>query len=209
MIRINLLAPEKPRARAAGFSLASVALAGQQLTAACAIILIAGAAFIGWRYWQIQQESAALDQQIASAQTETIQLRSVLVEVQQFEERRAQLQQRVGLIETLRRDQTGPVHMLDEISRALPPTLWLTDLKQSLTGGEVVIDGRCTMLTGLSDFVTNLERSGYFKRSVEILNTQLELSSTAAEVIKFSIKAQFDHPVVAAADPPTVAKPAN
>ena len=130
-------------------------------------------------------------------------MRSVLAEVQQFEQRRTQLQQRVGLIEQLRKDQTGPVHMLDEISRAMPPTLWLTDLKQSLTGGEVVIEGRCTALTGLTDFVTeSRERSGYFKKSVEIVNTQLEVSPTAADVIKFSIKAQFDRPAVAAATRP-------
>ena len=35
------------------------------------------------------------------------------------------------LIEQLRNGQTGPVHMLDQISRALPPMLWLTELKQA------------------------------------------------------------------------------
>lgn len=208
MIRINLLASEKPLSKTPSFS--AIGLGGHQLTIGCGIILVAGAAFIGWRYWQIQQDSDQLNAQIVQAQTETIQLRSVLVEVQQFEQRRAQLQQRVGLIEQLRRDQTGPVHMLDEISRAIPSTLWLTDLKQSLTGGEVVIEGRCTGLTGLTDFVTNLERSGYFKKSVEIVNTQLEMSPTVVDLIKFSIKAQFDRPVVAAADPVNATvKPAN
>jgi type IV pilus assembly protein PilN len=203
MIRINLLAAEKPRAP--GARLAISGLLGHSLTIGCAIILVAGAAFVGWRYWKIQQDSAELNAQISQAQIDTLQLRSVLIEVQQFEQRRTQLQQRVGLIEQLRKAQTGPVHMLDEISRAIPPTLWLTDLKQSLSGGEVVIDGRCTALTGLTDFVTNLEKSGYFRKSVEILNTQLEMSPTAAEVIKFSIKAQFNRPGVAAAP----AKPAN
>ena len=55
------------------------------------------------------------------------------MQVQQFEQRKAQLQQRVALIEQLRKDQTGPVHMLDQISRALPPMLWLTELKQTAT----------------------------------------------------------------------------
>jgi type IV pilus assembly protein PilN len=104
------------------------------------------------------------------------------------------------LIETLRKDQTGPVHMLDEISRAMPATLWLTDLKQSVTGSEVVIEGRCTVMTGLTDFVSNLEKSGYFKRSVEIVNTQLEATPSAPELIKFSVKAQFDRAAVMATD---------
>jgi len=83
--------------------------------------------------------------------------------------------------------------MLDQISRALPPMLWLTELKQ--IGPDVVIDGRCTTLTGLSDFVSNLEASGYFKRSIEIVSTQTEtITQPPGELIKFSIKAQFQRP---------------
>ena len=42
----------------------------------------------------------------------------MLGQVQKFETRKAQLQQRVTLIEQLRRGQTGPVHVLDEVSKA-------------------------------------------------------------------------------------------
>ena len=70
--------------------------------------------------------------------------------------------------------------MLDQISRALPPMLWLTELKQTPVANEVVIDGRCTTLTGLSDFVGNLEASGYFKRSVEIVSSTTEAAADAA-----------------------------
>src|SRR5204863_8751411 len=104
-----------------------------------------------------------------------------------------QLQQSVVLIEQLRNGQTGPVHMLDQISRALPQMLWLTELKQ--TAADIVIDGRCTTLTGLSDFVSNLEASGFFKRSVEIVSTQTEpIPQPPGTLIKFSIKAQFQVP---------------
>ena len=121
--------------------------------------------------------------------------------MQQFEQRKAQLQQRVVLIEQLRSGQTGPVHMLDQISRALPSTLWLTQLKQ--VGNDVVIDGNCTALTGLSDFVSNLEGSGYFKRSIEIVSTTTEaLPQAPGELIAFSIKAQFQVPAGAKPVPP-------
>ena len=126
---------------------------------------------------------------------------------QQFEQRKAQLQQRVVLIEQLRKSQTGPVHMLDQISRALPPMLWLTELKETTL--DVTIDGRCTNLTGVSDFVSNLEASGYFKKSVEIVSTTSEpLSQPPGELIKFSIKAEFQQPgAPAAATPATAKKP--
>src|SRR2546423_4699268 len=165
----------------------------------CSMILVLALAFIGWRYWALAHESNQLDAEIAAAQQETTRLHSVIQQVQQFEQRKAQLQQRVALIEQLRKGQTGPVHMLDQISRALPPMLWLTEVKQ---GGadDVTIEGKATTLTGLSDFVTNLEASGYFKRSIEIVNTTTESASQpSSELIRFTIKAVFQQPDKAAA----------
>jgi type IV pilus assembly protein PilN len=190
MIRINLLASDRERGRKRAVTLGTV---GQKLTIGCSLILILAALFCGWRYWTVTRESTQLDAEIAAAQQETGRLHSIILQVQQFEQRKAQLQQRVVLIEQLRSGQTGPVHMLDQISRALPPMLWLTELKQ--IGPDVVIDGRCTTLTGLSDFVSNLEASGYFKRSIEIVSTQTEtITQPPGELIKFSIKAQFQRP---------------
>ena len=190
MIRINLLAAERDRAKKKAVTLGT---AGQKLMIGCSLILVLGGLAIGWRYWTVNHDSAELDKEIAAAQQETTRLHSVIEQVQQFEQRKAQLQQRVVLIEQLRKGQTGPVHMLDQISRALPPMLWLTELKQ--TGGEIVIDGKCTSPIGVSDFVANLEASGYFKRSIDIVSTSTEmLTQPPTEVIKFSIKAVFQQP---------------
>jgi type IV pilus assembly protein PilN len=161
--------------------------------------------FIGWRYWSLARESNAIDSEIATAQQETTRLHTVIQQVQQFEQQKARLQQRVVLIEQLRKGQTGPVHMLDQISRALPQMLWLTELKQS-TGTDVVIDGKCTTLTGLSEFVSNLEASGYFKRSIEIIDTKTETAGTPpVDIIRLSIKASFQQPGEAKPTPPTKA----
>ena len=170
MIRINLLAVEREGAKKkATFQ------TGQKLTVGCSLILVAAGAvhrlaLLGARAASRTQ----LDAEIAAAQQETTRLHSVIQQVQQFEQRKAQLQQRVVLIEQLRKGQTGPVHMLDQISRALPPMLWLTELKQD-DGGDVVIDGRCTTLTGAVRLRRRTSRrSGYFKRSIEIVNSQTE-----------------------------------
>ena len=147
-----------------------------------------------------------------TAQNEAARLRTIIAQVRQFEQRSAQLQQRVSLIEQLRRDQTGPVHMLDQISQALPPMLWLTTLKQGTNPDEVMIEGRSTTLTGLSDFVANLEQSGYFRKSVEIVSSQSEAQGPTqrGELIKFSIKGIFQRPkssVPGSPAPPPVGKP--
>ena len=192
MIRINLLAAERDRAKKQGK--VTLGTVGQKLTIGCSIILILSVLFIGWRYWSLGRESAQLDAEISASQQETTRLHSIIQQVQQFEQRKAQLQQRVVLIEQLRKGQTGPVHMLDQISRALPPMLWLSEVKQA-AGTDVVIDGKSTTLTGLSDFVSNLEASGYFKRSIEIVSTSTEPSpQPGAELIKFSIRAIFQQP---------------
>src|SRR5262249_2183274 len=164
MIRINLLTAERTVAKKKAFAFS---LAGQKMSVLASVILVVTTLLIGWRYYSLTRDAAALDTEIANAQQETTRLHSVIQQVQQFEQRRAQLQQRVVLIEQLRKGQTGPVHMLDQVSRALPPMLWLAELRQDPANqAEVMLEGRCTTLTGLSDFVTNLEATGYFKKSV-------------------------------------------
>jgi type IV pilus assembly protein PilN len=198
MIRINLLTSErKVVKKKVAFQLA------QKLTLGCTLILIASALVIGWRYWSLNKESARLDAEIASAQTETARLHSIISQVQQFEQRRAQLQQRVALIDQLRKDQSGPVHMLDQISRALPPMLWLTDLKQGADPNEVLIEGKCTTQNGVSDFVANLEGSGYFKKSVDIVSSVTEpMAQPPGELVRFTLHAVFQQPASTAKGAP-------
>lgn len=189
MIRINLLGQERgrPKRRPVAFE------SGQKITVACTLILALAALGVAWWYWSLQKEAGRLVDDIAAAQQETQRLRPLIAQVQEFEERKGQLQQRVSLIEQLRRGQTGPVHMLDHISRSLPEMLWLTDLDQKAS--EVTIEGRCMALTSLSDFVGNLEASGWFKRPVEIVDSQQEpVQGADATLIRFTIRAQFVQP---------------
>jgi len=193
VIRVNLIGERKSAKKRITFPIA------QQLTVGCAAIMVLGGVAVGWRYWSINRDAARMMSDITKAQQETAKLKSVIAQVQDFEQQKNDLQQRVELIEQLRRDQTGPVHMLDEISRALPTMLWLTQIKQAPNSPEVVIDGRSNTLTSISDFVANLEASGYFQKSIEIVSTTSDTSvaaekaaaATTGELIKFQIKAVF------------------
>jgi type IV pilus assembly protein PilN len=186
MIRINLLAVDRERTKRG--ALIPVA---HRVTIAASLILIGTALLVGWWFWSLRQTSIRLDQDIARGELETQQLRSVLAQVQKFEARKAQLQQRVTLIEQLRRGQTSPVHLLDEISKAIPERLWLTQLTQK--GDDFTLDGMTTSLTGLSDFVANLESSTWFKKPVDIIDSQVQNDKTG-DIFKFSIKATFNNP---------------
>jgi len=200
MIRINLLSTDRSATKKR-----KPLQSGQKMTAACSLILVLTGAFVAWRYVSLTRDSTRLDAEIAAAQQETTRLHNVIRQVQEFEQRKAQLQQRVVLIEQLRKSQTGPVHMLDQISRALPNMLWLTEVKQNpKLDDEVLIEGRSTSLTGLSDFVMNLEASGYFKRSIEIVSTTTEaIPQPPGELIRFQIRALFQRPDAAKAKPAT------
>ena len=199
MIRINLLGVERQKkSRAVSFDV------GQQLTLVCSLILVAAALLIGWWYWTLNQESARVDADIAAARQERTRLQSVIAQVQQFEQQRQQLQQRVTLIETLRKGQSAPVQLLDHVSRSLPDMLWLTQMKQD--GAEVTLDGRSTTLIAVSDFVSNLGTTELFKRPIEIVSSQVEGTGASTqpgtpEVIRFTVKAQLAAAPAAAATP--------
>ena len=166
--------------------------AAQRVTLGASAILIVTVVGLGWWFWSLHTQSITLDRDIARAETDTRNLRSVLAQVQKFEARKAQLQQRVSLIEQLRRGQNGPVHLLDEISKAIPDRLWLTEMAQK--GDDFVISGMTTSLTGLSDFVGNLENSSWFKKPIDIVDSQVSTDAKAGDIYKFSIKATFNNP---------------
>jgi type IV pilus assembly protein PilN len=203
MIRINLLAVERKSAATATFALQD----SQKIAICCGALLIVTATGVGYRYWTDSQTTRRLDKDISAAQKEAARLRIIISQVQQFEQHKAQLQQRVTLIEQLRREQSGPVHILDQINRAVPPLLWLTELKQGADQNAIVINGKCTNLSALPDFVKNLEASGYFKKSIEIVNTRTETPAGMGEIVTFSLLAQFQRPGDAA--PATMASAAD
>lgn len=198
MIRINLLAVDRERSKRG-----ALIPAAHRVTIAASLIVIATFLGVGWWFWSLRQTSNRLDADIAKGELETQQLRSVLAQVQKFEARKAQLQQRVSLIEQLRRGQSGPVHILDEISKAVPDRLWLTELTEK--GDDIVLAGMTTSLTGLSDFVAALENSAWFKKPVDIVDSQVTTDAKTGDIYKFSIKATFNNPEAPPPPPPPAA----
>lgn len=189
MIRINLLGVPRQKARKApAFDI------GQRVTLACSLILVAAALGIGWWYWSLNEQSERLDADIAAAHQEAARLQSLLEEVKRFEAQRAQLQQRVTLIEQLRRGQSVPVQLLDHVSRSVPDLLWLTELRQE--GAEVTIEGRSTTLIGVSDFIGNLAAGELLQRPIELVNSQVETlqagpGQPSVELVRFTLRAQL------------------
>src|SRR6185436_9386515 len=198
MIRINLLATERRAAKAAasaGFQ------AGQKMMVIGSLVLVVTVAGVGWRYWAIGQEKAQVAREIDAAKREEARLQEILKQVQEFENRRKLLESRVALIDELRKGQSAPVHMIDQISKALPDMTWLTAMQQN--GYTMTIQGTCLSLTSLSDFIGNLEASRYFIRPVEIIESRTDPGDKEGpELIQFTIRGTFQMAGVESVAPP-------
>jgi len=193
MIRINLLSVERAKAKKARSFTISPA---HRVTMGASLILIATVLGIGWWFMSMRQQSAQIDADLMRAESEALQLRSVLAQVQKFEARKAQLTQRVNLIEQLRRGQTAPVHVLDEVSKSLPERVWLTEMKQ--TGADFFLQGYAVSLPSVSDFVANLEATKWFIKPVELLDSQVQSDSKTGDLVRFALKATLNNPEAAA-----------
>ena len=77
MIRINLLAVDRERTKRRG----AMIPAAHRVTIAASLILLGTALVIGWWFLSLRQASTLVDDEIARAELETQQLRSVLARV--------------------------------------------------------------------------------------------------------------------------------
>ena len=116
MIRVNLLAPERPTKSKKARGTVSVAPGAVQvylflaLFAGGALVLCAAA------YWYESTKLKKLDSDIAAAEQRQRELQAIKVQVDALEAKRRTFQQKVDLIERLKAAQSEPVHLLDGIS---------------------------------------------------------------------------------------------
>jgi type IV pilus assembly protein PilN len=192
MIRINLLqerkAPAPGKTKSAGPS-----VPGAFQAYALLALFAGGAAFVSAAWWWIQSSKIKeLDRLIAADTKRQQDLMAIKKQVDEFQAKKTLLENKVTLIETLKIEQKGPVHMLDEISKALPDLVWLTAMDQNATGG-LKFKGEANGLTAVADFISALQRSGWFPTA--------ELGAAVASkenVVTFEVNGVFKDPEVAA-----------
>ncbi|HXK08045.1 MAG TPA: PilN domain-containing protein [Vicinamibacteria bacterium] len=193
MIRINL-APgteraAKPKAKARG---PSVPGGGGGLQSYLLLVLFAGGALVICAFfWWIQSNKLRdLDSRIAADQKRQRDLQAIKTQVDQFQQRKAILENKVLVIEQLRLAQKSPVHMLDEISKALPDFVWLTEMDESR--GSLRFSGQSNSLAAVADFISALQRSGWFPQ------VDLGTSQEQQNLVNFTLSGTFKDPEVAA-----------
>lgn len=191
MIKINLLGRSKLKAaKTKRISTAS----NQTLMAvmAVAVVLMSVGIIYFWEKILVKQDEE-LSRQIMLARKEKARQEGMLKENEVFEKRRKLLETRINVIESLKKNQSGPVQVLDLLSDCIQRSegVWLKDLVQK--GNLITVNGTAMgSPDAVADFISNLTRVGNFK-NVNLVNLQ-ELDS------KYSFSITFEGNIVAQGD---------
>jgi len=162
LIRINLLTEAKAAAgRRKGPALPTGAKLNNVIFVAG---ITAGLLYILIGALTLTAKRRNLDEEIGKARIEAERLRSIIEEVKSYEDKKASLEAKIELINNLKTNQKGPVRLMDEISRALPDLVWLSDLVVS--GDQITIKGRTLSPNAVATYLENLKKSPFFAEPV-------------------------------------------
>jgi len=182
MIEINLL-PHREAKRAA------------DLRETIAILLL-GLVLVGGAIWWVDKNA---QEDIASAQAAVRQLKANIEQfkpqekqVAAFKKKKQQLQVKLDVIHGLDRARSGPLRLMDELSKSAPERLWLTSLKTE--GARVTLEGESLDTGVVADFLRTLNASRYFT-NVDLDSTSRGKAVQGVKVVKFTVTAEMTNPV--------------
>ncbi len=177
MIKINLL-PREEQKRHAPISITV-------LLGILGGIVLLGLMGFGW-YW-LSQDLSSIRAQIADTQIQLKRYEQEAKLVDKIREDKKRLEDKIKVIESLVAAQSGPVRLLDEVSRALPNEVWLTSLFQ--TGKRLEIGGIANSNFSVASFMTSLGKSSSLLSNVDlVISEKAQVEQVPVE--RFSITAE-------------------
>jgi len=162
LIRINLLTEAKA---AAARKRAPMLPSGARLNN----LLFFGGLVLGVLYIAVFgllaiSERSRLDDDIVKARLEAERLKSIIEEVKEYEAKKSNLESKIQLINALKTNQKGPVRLMDEISKALPDLVWLTNL--DVSNNQISMKGKTLSPNAVATYLENLKKSPFFAEPV-------------------------------------------
>ncbi len=165
MIRINLVQEGKKVVVARSGAPSRFSIDSDSAAIWClGITLVVGLLGYGGYWLLLNRDISQRRGEIAVAQQRVNELQEVLDEVDRYISRRAELDHKIEVISELRDNQSGPVRIMDEVSKALPDLLWLDEL--DLSGREVSMRGRAFTTNSVASFIENLDKVPEFREPV-------------------------------------------
>lgn len=133
MIEINLLpggASRRPTgpARPGGRKAALPQVPGDSRLAAAGGAVVVVFLALGFLFWRAGSQKAELEAAIGREVADSTRLAGVIALVQEMEARQDTIEQKIDVIRGVDERRYVWPHLMDEISRALPPYTWLTKL---------------------------------------------------------------------------------
>lgn len=188
MIKINLLGVAKAKNKRGGASapVMEVASAGGTPTIKILIVLVF-AGLLNFGYWyNLNRESAAIDQKMKAAELKNRELADVKAQYLREKQEADNYQRRVDVIDTLRKNQTGPVNLMDTVGTTVNGTeaVWLSKLDD--TGASLNIQGLALSTDAVANLITNLNKTGYF-RNIEIKETYQDEQVRDMQAFQFTL----------------------
>ncbi len=154
MIRINLLPVRAAKKREFG---------RQQIVLFVLLLVLAGIGNYFW-YNRVSSELSSLDKQIASTRAEIAQLEKTIGEVKSIKEDKKALEDKLKILDTLKKGRTGPVKVMDELATIIPQKVWINDYAEQ--NGGVTMTGYAASYEDLSAFSKQLKASTHFSNIV-------------------------------------------
>jgi Tfp pilus assembly protein PilN len=181
MIKINLVGEgRRPVARAAAVAGPKVA---RQAEAALAVSVLLGLVLAGGHYLWLRYRINVKKAEIAEAQAEVERLAPIIREVNAFKAKKADLENKIRVINTLKANQRGPVRIMDYVSSSLPELLWLTRMEVSNT--TIKVTGQAFNTNAVAKFIEELDAVEEFDEPV-LLDT-----SRSGRVYNFTIDVPY------------------
>jgi type IV pilus assembly protein PilN len=151
-------------------------------------LLVVGALIAGGYWWWEKRERDRTLEIVAERQVQATKLEAIIKEVDAYQKRKDNLQERINLINQLKQNQKGPVRIMDQISRDLPDLVWLDQM--TITGQNVTLDGRGLNPNAIANFIENIKRNPYFEEPTVSAVSQV---STSPLVYGFDMSFTFTY----------------
>lgn len=144
-------------------------------------------ALMGYFYFQLTSNLNGLKAKQSQLTTELKKYEEILKRMAELEKRIKEVRSKLAVIKELEANKTGPVHLLDEIAKAVPKDkLWLSSLKESK--GTLTLQGTAMDNETVALFMTNLENSDYIN-SVDLQSTKMRtLAEQRLNVSDFTLE---------------------
>ena len=126
---------------------------------------------MGWGFIHLSTTLSSLKTEEENKQKELKSYEATIKKIVELEKKIKEIRDKLAVIRELERNKTGPVHLLDEISMAVPKEkLWLSSLKESK--GMLTLQGTAMDNETIALFMTNLEKSEYMS-AVDLQSAKL------------------------------------